>query len=1418
MPHQNPIRRFSLALSLFAVQLIVFTSTVVTADQLIILRSGNRPPEPEPTLTTLHPDDPASEVAGGTSCTVAEDCPLLEQSILNACGVRTCVEGFCDVKTACSPIERCDGAGVCEQVATFDELLTYLPGPENAPFSAEFTPEDFDAARSGLAPRFGANPGEGCVNNLLENPLAEIVWTDVFALNRPNTSALFAIDFDITDPTILSASIDLYIRANDTLGGGLNQGVYINGFPLSGDTTGGDCFSVDAFNIYRDDIAPLLHVGTNTLYLNVTHTTLTSGIVFTGEFRIDTDGPSIIHVMEGAAPGGDGSTWGAAFSTIGEAIDEANTSLDPNREIWISAGTYTPTGPIAGPRTATLNLIKDVDLYGGFAGDETERSKRDSVVNITTISGDLNNDDVFDSTHPTWNDNVYHILTADRFVRRTSIHSINLVHAKANGTNINEDRGAALFCRHATHISLVDCKINENYATHGGALYFGQGGSAELIGCELNDNKAASSNGAIRGKFGTRFTLVNTNIMRNSGVGVWMEDGGSLSATNCRFEDNIGGNGGAIYCDSIDDEPGIDIILTGCTFIRNRAGVGAIYHNVGGPGSSASLTITQCHFEGNVATSRIGGAIRAFTDGHNTTTMTVDISDTTFLNNRTNGGQGGAIYTLFADAQFRRCRFTNNEASFGGAIYALYKSPLIEDCWFERNIGSSNGGGAIRLSFGDGVDILDSTFIGNVARDLGGAISVGSSYDFANIERCTFLANTAIRGGAISSLAPVTDIKNSLFIANDAGVSGGGVDVRDGVIDFTNCTFYANTAGTNGGGVFGQNSVLNLHNCIARANTDGNGGGFTAQAFADATTVIDPRYSNIEGVALTNGNIDEDPLFVELPSDGGDGWGNENDNYGSLHLLPGSPCIDSGDNAALIPESITDLDGAPRLHDDTGMPDTGIGTPPIVDMGCYEFQERTTRLIYVDDDGLLGGDGSNWEAAYRYFQDALASAGAGDTIFVAEGTHRPDEGNGLTPGDREATFQLVQGTEVLGGYAGIGADDPDARNITGFETILSGDIGVNQDVSDNSFHVIVASGTSPATVLDGLTISGGYANGMAPTTDNGGGFYSDGGSPMLHNCTLDNNYASADGGGAYVTSGAPSFEHCTFVRNGAGSTGGGIAIINGAQTRLVSCRFFINTSVNGGGAMQNQSSHSVAIRNSLFVGNSTGGDGGAINSISSTPIITNNVVVQNEAGGVGGGIAYNQATFLIMASTIVWNNVDNTAGTTTDQISVTGATFIASTNCVQDFSLAGIAGNISEDPMLLRRPYDGGDGWGDLNDDFGDLHLLPGSPCIDAGNNAVLPESVVDDHDGNPRFHDDPTTVDTGPGDAPIVDMGAFEFRPADCDHSGDTGLIDLADLLPCLLGPETEVSPECACFDLNNDGLVNLRDVALFQEVYGLP
>ena len=103
------------------------------------------------------------------------------------------------------------------------------------------------------------------------------------------------------------------------------------------------------------------------------------------------------------------------------------------------------------------------------------------------------------------------------------------------------------------------------------------------------------------------------------------------------------------------------------------------------------------------------------------------------------------------------------------------------------------------------------------------------------------------------------------------------------------------------------------------------------------------------------------------------------------------------------------------------------------------FFVAVEQVIYVDDDASLGGDGQIWETAYKYLQDALTAAESGDEIWVIEGTYKPDQGAGIVPGDREATFQLINGVAMYGGFAG-GETSRDQRDAVTNVTILSGDL------------------------------------------------------------------------------------------------------------------------------------------------------------------------------------------------------------------------------------------------------------------------------------------------------------------------------------------------------------------------------------------
>lgn len=202
------------------------------------------------------------------------------------------------------------------------------------------------------------------------------------------------------------------------------------------------------------------------------------------------------------------------------------------------------------------------------------------------------------------------------------------------------------------------------------------------------------------------------------------------------------------------------------------------------------------------------------------------------------------------------------------------------------------------------------------------------------------------------------------------------------------------------------------------------------------------------------------------------------------------------------------------------------------------------EILYVDDDAPPGGDGLAWPTAFCCVQDALflaASApGSISEIRVGQGTYRPDqdEGGHVTPGDREATFQLVPDLSLRGGYAGYGAPDPDERDIALYETILTGDLAGDDEpgfvnYEENSYHVVSAIACNDTAIIDGFTITAGNADGETNFhRDRGAGFYNNDGYPLTVNCALTLNSAQTCGGAYYNTSGSfPTIDSCSFTTN-----------------------------------------------------------------------------------------------------------------------------------------------------------------------------------------------------------------------------------------------------------------------------------------------
>jgi hypothetical protein len=199
----------------------------------------------------------------------------------------------------------------------------------------------------------------------------------------------------------------------------------------------------------------------------------------------------------------------------------------------------------------------------------------------------------------------------------------------------------------------------------------------------------------------------------------------------------------------------------------------------------------------------------------------------------------------------------------------------------------------------------------------------------------------------------------------------------------------------------------------------------------------------------------------------------------------------------------------------------------------------SAQVVYVDASAPAGGDGSSWGSAYTDLQQALTAARANVAVHevrVAHGVYRPG-----APGDRAASFQLVGGVSLRGGYAGLGSPTPDARNLRGEPTVLSGDLagddvagGGRGSRTDNSFHVVSAVGLAYPAVIDGFHITGGNANGAGAGESQGGGVFVDqcGAGLTVSRCVVRDNDATT-GGGVMVLDTEAQVSQCSVVGNRA---------------------------------------------------------------------------------------------------------------------------------------------------------------------------------------------------------------------------------------------------------------------------------------------
>ena len=288
--------------------------------------------------------------------------------------------------------------------------------------------------------------------------------------------------------------------------------------------------------------------------------------------------------------------------------------------------------------------------------------------------------------------------------------------------------------------------------------------------------------------------------------------------------------------------------------------------------------------------------------------------------------------------------------------------------------------------------------------------------------------------------------------------------------------------------------------------------------------------------------------------------------------------------------------------------------------------------------GAPGGDGRSWSGAYGSLSAALSAARGGDRIWVAAGTYKPEGGG------RNATFRLVEGIAVIGGFAGDERDEAQ-RNPRRNATVLSGDIGTPDDPSDNAYHVVTAAKNA---VLDSVVVTGGNADGRHNDGYGGGIIAMGGAATVLANSVISGNRAKG-GGGIYVSDRTPMIIQGSAVRDNRAEFGGGVLVRDRSHAELTNVLIERNHARFYGGGMMIDFGASPVLERVEFRDNHSGGDGGGLyiddmarQSEGTGPKLGNCRFSGNSADQRGGGMSARNRSRPTLSDCLF---EDNSAGT-----------------------------------------------------------------------------------------------------------------------------------------------------------------------------
>ena len=590
------------------------------------------------------------------------------------------------------------------------------------------------------------------------------------------------------------------------------------------------------------------------------------------------------------------------------------------------------------------------------------------------------------------------------------------------------------------------------------------------------------------------------------------------------------------------------------------------------------------------------------------------------------------------------------------------------------------------------------------------------------IERCFLLNNYATQGGAIYVDAEVKNVNNSTSLVNQCVVYNNAAGERAAVENAGGGLYLAGEATVVNSSIFNnENGGLRLADGAKVVNSTvsrNSSGGIdmiddNAEGYNVANTIIwgnstlstqyRPKFKNSAFHEVEAGDSDGNiyvtaenrgdtnaPMF-DAPSlktsyDRDFNWRQTAYPLWSWNVLEGSVMLSKGDQQSYDQSAYgsEDMAGNPRFNGST------------IDIGAYEFQQMlSTRIRYVKPVATGTGDGSSWENASGNLQNMIDELAKNNPqnipgeVWVAAGTYVPQV-QVISGTTYSASFLMRDGISVYGGFAGDESSKQEREvgkmpwNFVN-KTILEGSYYEHSKTSWNesnhkwtltsdSRHVVFfsplpsegKSGFDKSTILNGVTIRGGYAQGGEGVadfmTDRGAGVYM-GINATLEKCIVTENSSTGNGGAVYMYGGRVM--NSLIYNNNADGDGGAVYVDNAG---IVLASMFTNNSANNGSGAY-----------LAHTGNWTDGKPHPEYLILSTSVVSNNTSRLN-------GAVYCAKGGVLMQNTITNNDCPTATDNTSANASQSGGLYVDSYGLVINSVLWNNTIQKRNIPMYAKNP------------------------------------------------------------------------------------------------------------------------------------